>query len=196
VNVCSQKKNNGPIILVALIAYHTPTLTTSTHVAKRYKIVILIVYISSEFKPNATTKQRLRGLFIHHTVHKQSSSQNAVTHDDLCRRVCEPRLYYMYVVRMHLFRVRLLSRMEHSPLKLFTYSYIVRIDPVPIQPVLCLHIVELNEQSGKQMTHTVQHAPWKVAGVHVCVNKPPLTVMDSFISIACQITYCPFTCTV
>jgi len=136
VNVCSQEKN-GPKILVALIAHHTPTLTTSTHVAKRYKTVILIVYISSEFKPNVTTKQRLRGLFIHHTVHKQSSSQNAVTHDDLCRRACEPRLYYTYVVCMHLFRVRQLSRMEHSPLNLITYSYIVRIDPVPKQPVFC-----------------------------------------------------------
>ena len=80
-----------------------------------------------------------------------------------------------YAVRMHLYHVRLLSRMEHSPLKLFTYSYIVRIDPVPVQPVFCLHILERNGQSGKQMTHTVHHAAWKVAGVHVCVNKPQLT---------------------
>jgi hypothetical protein len=92
VNVCSQKQKwpNNPS------RTHSTPHTNLNYVQARRKTrqtVIPIVYKSSEFKSNVTARQRLRGLFIHHTLHNEPNSQNAVTHDDLCCR----RSSYMYV---------------------------------------------------------------------------------------------------
>jgi len=80
----------SPVIVVALIAHHTPTLTSRNGTSW-----INVGNLLWEFMyPISETK----GLFPHDALHEDTSSQNSVLLYDLCRRVCELQLSYMGAV--------------------------------------------------------------------------------------------------
>jgi hypothetical protein len=67
----------GPVILVAITAHHTPPIKY-VMILRGLTGVWELMY-SQESKPSSTGKQNKHGIiFLHHTSHKATSSQNTV----------------------------------------------------------------------------------------------------------------------
>jgi hypothetical protein len=84
------RKNMAPLILVALIGHYTRTITSSNRISW-----ILWLPVSTEVKKLHGWTQHVWNLFLKHSLHEGTNSQNSVLLQVLCRRVAEPQVSHI-----------------------------------------------------------------------------------------------------